>query len=250
VQHAVPNEREPSGGDCRQSVDFNAVLLAMAGHDLRQYLQVIVSSYGFLADRVGGDRERKHIELGQRAAARMAEQMGQLVTAVHIHQKTGRIDWVPVRLGPLFSMIDRDTVEFASQRGVEFRAVPTRAAAASDPVLLRSILGNLVQNAVKFTLPGGRVLLGCRRRGRTLRIEVRDNGIGIPSQRLQDIFEAFHRLDPGRPGGLGLGLSVVGRAVELLQHHLEVTSAVGRGSCFTIVVNTATMGRAGAARAG
>lgn len=237
--HAVPNERESSGDDCQRNADFNAVLLAMAGHDLRQHLQVIVSSYGFLAGRVGGDRERKYIELGQRAAAQMAEQMGQLVTALHIHQKTGRIDWVPVRLGPLFSMIDRGTGEFALQRGVEFRTVPTRAVAASDPVLLGSILGNLVQNAVKFTPPGGRVLLGCRRRGRTLRIEVRDNGIGIPSERLQDIFEAFHRLDPARSGGLGLGLSVVGRAVELLEHHLEVTSAVGRGSCFTIVADAA-----------
>jgi signal transduction histidine kinase len=108
---------------------------------------------------------------------------------------------------------------------------------ASDPVLLGSIIGNLTRNAVKFTPSGGQVLLGCRRYESVVRIEVHDTGIGIPPERLRNIFEAFHRLEPARSDGLGLGLFVVNRAAELLQHQIDVRSTVGRGSCFTISAN-------------
>lgn len=107
------------------------------------------------------------------------------------------------------------------------------AVVASDPVLLGSIIGDLTRNAVKFTPSGGQVLLGCRRFGSV----VHDTGIGNPPERLRNIFEAFHRLEPARSDGLGLGLFVVNRAAELLQHQIDVRSRVGRGSCFTISAN-------------
>jgi two-component system phosphate regulon sensor histidine kinase PhoR len=138
-----------------------------------------------------------------------------------------------VRLGPLFSGLGQDATRFAAERGVQLRAVPTRAVVASDPVLLESIIGDLTRNAVKFTPSGGRVLLGCRRFGSV----VHDTGIGNPPERLRNIFEAFHRFEPARSDGLGLGLFVVNRAAELLQHQIDVRSTVGRGSCFTISAN-------------
>ena len=73
--------------------------------------------------------------------------------------------------------------------------------------------------------------------GSMVRIEAHDTGIGIPPGPLQNIFEAFHRLEPTRSDGLGLGLFVMNRAAELLQHQIEVRSTVGRGSCFTVLVN-------------
>jgi signal transduction histidine kinase len=167
----------------------------------------------------------------------MAEQLHQLVTASQIHQETSEIALAPVRLSSLLSTIDKDTNRFASEQGVQLRVVPTRAVVASDPVLLGSVIGNLTRNAVKFTGAGGKVVLGCRRFGPVVRIEVHDTGTGIPSQRLRDIFEAFHRLEPLRSDGLGLGLYVVKRAAELLQHQIEVRSTVGRGSCFTVLAN-------------
>ncbi len=224
--------------DFKRTVDFHAVLLAMAGHDLRQHLQVILGTYGWLSGRVTGAPEHEQIERGQRAVAQMAEHLGQLISALRLHQETGRIEWVPVRLGPLFSVLGRNAAELALQRRVELRVVPTRAVVASDPVLLGSALENLIRNAVKFTAPGGRVLLGHRRCGGLVRIEVHDTGVGIPSERLDKIFGAFHRLDPAPSDGLGLGLFVVSRAVELLQHQIEVQSAVGRGSCFAISAQT------------
>jgi two-component system phosphate regulon sensor histidine kinase PhoR len=225
--------------DLRRSVDFHAVLLAMAGHDLRQHLQIILSSYHFLLARTTDDIDRKRIALGEHAVMQIAEQMHQIVTALHIHQKSSQLLLVPVQLSSTFSAVQRDVEEIACERGVQLRVVQTQAVVASEPVLLSSIISNLVRNAVKFTKSGGRVLVGCRRIGSSIRIEVHDTGIGIAPRHLENIFEAFHRLEPARSNGLGLGLFVVNRAAELLQHQIEVRSIVGRGSCFALTAECA-----------
>lgn len=228
------NWRELPGQEFERS-DFHAVLLAMAGHDLRQHLQVILDTCLWLSARITNAPTRKRIERSEHAVARMAELLRQLTNTLHMHQRTGRIDMAPVGLGPLLSTLGQDATELALQQRVRLSVVPTRAVVLSDPVLLESAVGNLLQNALKSTGPGGRVLLGCRRCGPVVRIEVHDTGIGIPSSRLEEIFEPFHRLCPTQSGGLGLGLFIVSRAVELLQHQIEVQSAVGRGSRFTIL---------------
>jgi len=235
ASHIGANRSEWHDPDLRRSIEFHAVLLAMAGHDLRQHLQIILNSYGWLSARATNNPERERIARGQHAVMQMAEQLHQLVTALHIHQKTSQIAMVPVRLGRLFSIVGQETSKFAAERGVQLRVVPTRAMVASDPVLLRSAIGNLARNAVKYTAPGGQVLLGCRRFGTV----VHDTGVGIPSERLRKIFEAFSRLEPTQSEGLGLGLFVVSRAAELLRHKIEVRSTVGRGSCFAVLANAA-----------
>jgi two-component system, OmpR family, phosphate regulon sensor histidine kinase PhoR len=238
ASHIGANRSEWHDPDIRRSIDFHAVLLAMAGHDLRQHLQIILNSYGWLSARATNNPERERAR-GQHAVMQMAEQLHQLVTALHIHQKTSQIAMVPVRLGRLFSIVGQETSKFGAERGVQLRVVPTRAMVASDPVLLRSVIGNLARNAVKYTASGGKVLLGCRRFGTVVRIEVHDTCVGIPSERLHKIFEAFSRLEPTQSEGLGLGLFVVSRAAELLRHKIEVRSTVGRGSCIAVLANAA-----------
>jgi CheY-like chemotaxis protein len=107
----------------------------------------------------------------------------------------------------------------------------------SDRRLLRRLLQNLVSNAIKYT-PSGRVLVGCRRKGATLRIEVYDTGLGIPQSKKRLIFHEFQRLDEGArvARGLGLGLSIVERIARVLNHKVAVRSAVGRGSRFSVEV--------------
>ena len=100
------------------------------------------------------------------------------------------------------------------------------------------MLRNLLANALKYTPQGG-VLLGCRRHGATLRIEIWDSGIGIPTEQLQEIFEEYRQIDNvarERSRGLGLGLSIVQRLGELLGHQVRVRSWLGRGSVFSIDV--------------
>jgi signal transduction histidine kinase len=105
--------------------------------------------------------------------------------------------------------------------------------------MLRAIVANLVGNAIKYT-GSGRVLVGCRRRGSFVSIEVLDSGSGIPAGQLGAVFDAFHQIDPASEG-LGLGLSIVRRTSEALGHTVEVKSDLARGSHFSIRVPLAAV---------
>jgi CheY-like chemotaxis protein/anti-sigma regulatory factor (Ser/Thr protein kinase) len=109
----------------------------------------------------------------------------------------------------------------------------------SDPLLLERILLNLLSNAIRYTPQNGTVLLACRRRGDDLRIEVRDNGIGIPAEEQQNVFREFVQLANSardRSKGLGLGLAIVDRLAKLLHHSLSLRSGPNRGSTFAVIV--------------
>ena len=112
----------------------------------------------------------------------------------------------------------------------------SRAAVLTDRLLLGRIVQNLVANAVKYTRPGGRVLVGCRRRGARLRLDIIDTGIGFPREQQGLIFAEFSRLEQGArmAPGLGLGLSIVQRLVAMLGLGLELDSREGRGSRFSL----------------
>src|SRR5206468_2364245 len=138
-------------------------------------------------------------------------------------------------------LLDRLKTEFAyhaATKQLGWRVVAGSRNLRSDPRLLEQMLRNLLANAVKYT-ERGKILLGCRRRGDKLRIEVWDTGIGIPAGQLKAIFEEFHQLDNvarERNRGLGLGLSIVQRISDLLGHAIEVHSRPGHGSVFAIEV--------------
>ena len=114
--------------------------------------------------------------------------------------------------------------------------------ALSDREMLATILRNLVSNAIKYTRRGG-ILIGCRRLGEALRIEVHDTGIGIPVHRLDEVFTDFYQLDP-KSEGLGLGLAIVRRTADMLGHRLSVRSIPSRGSCFALVLPRAVADQA------
>jgi CheY-like chemotaxis protein/anti-sigma regulatory factor (Ser/Thr protein kinase) len=126
----------------------------------------------------------------------------------------------------------------AAERGLELQCVDTRAWVDSDPQLLRRVLQNFLANAVRYT-QRGRVLIGCRRRGALLSIEVWDSGPGIPESERSIIFEEFRRLDRGSQG-LGLGLAIADRITRLLGHRLRLHSTVGRGTMFAVEVPMAS----------
>jgi CheY-like chemotaxis protein len=120
---------------------------------------------------------------------------------------------------------------------LKLRFMPSSLTVRSDRRLLRRLLANLISNAIKYT-PQGRVLVGCRRRGARLSLDVYDTGIGIPKSKRQTIFVEFKRLDEGAQvaRGLGLGLSIVERIARVLDHKIELTSEVGHGSHFAVRV--------------
>ena len=217
--------------DPQRTTDFQAVLLAIAGHDLRQPLQIIQSSHELLGIGVRTKSEQNLLRRGQHAIDRLNGQLDQLLDAVRLceHSKGAKLS--PVALEPLFRQAYHEN-EF--QKGIDVRVCPTGASVVSNAVLLNGILRNLVSNAIKYTEPKGRILIGCRRSGQNVRIDVCDTGIGITSEQLSRIFEAFTRLDSKRCDGLGIGLFIVRRAIEVLGHRIDVSSAVSRGSRFSI----------------
>jgi signal transduction histidine kinase len=221
------------------AADFNALLLAMAAHDLRQPLHVISRSYDWLAERHAGDREAAFLHYGRQAIRQLTDQIDRLVEAMRIQECGPDIGLGPVELEVLFERLRDDNAHAAARAGIDLHVASTSATVMSNPTVLESILRNLVHNALKYSHSAGRVLVGCRRQGAELRIEVHDTGAGIPGHALTQIFEAFRRLDSNTSDGLGLGLLVVRRGADLLGHRIEVQSQIGRGSRFSVMAKTA-----------
>ncbi|MCX7366553.1 MAG: ATP-binding protein, partial [Alphaproteobacteria bacterium] len=150
----------------------------------------------------------------------------------------------PFALQPMFDSLATAFAPVAAQRGVELVVVPTRAFLSTDPAFLRRILQNLLSNALRYGRSEGRpqrVLLGCRRVGEALRIEVKDNGPGIAADKHAVIFDEFVRLQPEENApreerGLGLGLAIVERIARMLELPVAIASAPGQGSTFSVTV--------------
>ena len=219
--------------------DFSATLLAMAGHDLRQPLQVITSAHDVLAQTLASEEQREELNRAGDATAQLASMLGQLVEALQLRERSGDDLHVPVRLRPILADLEAEFAEAARLKGVTFVVAAAPGMVISHPVLLTGMLRNLIRNAIDYTPPGGAVFVTSRRRGAEPRIEVRDTGVGIRASALSTIFRAFQRADDSRPDGLGLGLFIVKRAADLLGHRVEVRSTENHGSCFTVVASAA-----------
>lgn len=214
--------------------EFQTTIVGMLGHDLRQSLQVIQGTYALLRSRLEQLPQQAWLERGERAATKLTEQFNCLVDAFYLAERDNASEISSVALGPLLWRLRHENEDAAIQRGIDLRAITTNVHVTSNPVLLDCILRNLLTNAIRYTEPGGRILIGCRRKRREIRIDVYDTGIGIPEDQLPRIFESFTRLAPERSNGLGIGLSIVRRALEVLGHRIEVRSVVGEGSLFSI----------------
>jgi signal transduction histidine kinase len=222
--------------------NFFAALLAIAGHDLRQPLQVITSAHDVLARLVDGER-REELAQAEDATAQLASMLGQLVEALQLHELSRDGFHVLVRVRPVLDELAEEFAQSARQKRVTLRVTSARGTALSHPVLLTGMLRNLIRNAIDYTPPGGSVFIASRRFGSELRIEVRDTGVGIRANALSMIFRAFQRVDESRRDGLGLGLFIVKHAADVLGHRVEVGSVEGRGSSFTVVAEAVCEGR-------
>ncbi len=131
---------------------------------------------------------------------------------------------------------------YAESREIDFQfsARPEKLVMDYDPEKLTSIISNLVSNAMKYTPPGGKVHLmvdGETEHGERLIIQVKDNGIGIPAEKMKQVFERFYRIDNKegpQPGGAGLGLALTRELIRILKGEIAVESSPGQGSLFTV----------------
>jgi hypothetical protein len=117
-----------------------------------------------------------------------------------VFEQHNGVKLTPLRVGPLLEHATYENEVAAQKKGLDVRTSPTSATIESDALLLATVLRNLVSNAVKYTQPGGRILLGCRHTGQSVRIDVYDTGIGISGDQMPLMFDAFTRLDPALGG--------------------------------------------------
>jgi two-component system, OmpR family, phosphate regulon sensor histidine kinase PhoR len=128
------------------------------------------------------------------------------------------------------------------EQQVTVETVPCLPPVAGDPDYLERAIANLIENAIKYTPPGGRITISLKTLTDHVAVEVRDNGIGIPEKDLPRIFERFYRVDRSRSremGGTGLGLSIVKHIAQAHRGSIEIASTPGQGSCFTLMLPTA-----------
>jgi two-component system, chemotaxis family, CheB/CheR fusion protein len=212
--------------------------LAAASHDLRQPLQTLALLQGLLAKTVEGEKAQKLVGRLDETLGAMTSMLNTLLDMNQIEAGTVHAEKIDLPINRLLDqMCDEFTYHAQAQR-LGFRMVPCGLSVHSDPRLLEQMIRNLLSNALKYT-KRGRVLLGCRRRGDVLSIEVWDTGVGIAAAEHQQIFEEYHQLDNAarnRSRGLGLGLAIVQRLGKLLNHRIRIRSVPGKGSVFSVEI--------------
>ena len=219
--------------------------LAAASHDLRQPLHALGLFVAQLHGRVRADERRRIVARIDAALSAMNELFNALLD---ISKLDAGVITPSIAEFPVAQLLDRVETTFtgaAREKGLSLRVVSSSAWVRSDFILLERIVFNLVSNAVRYTSSGG-VVVGCRKRGVRLRLEVWDSGIGLPQDQQQNIFGEFYRLgapDRDRCGGLGLGLAIVDRLCRLLEHPVNLTSTLRKGSCFAVAVPLVTVPR-------
>lgn len=242
----LTQENECAAEARRQAEDANAGktrFLAAASHDLRQPLQAMTLFTEAVAQAAAGGAPpgTALVDKLRSSCASLGALLDSLLDLSRAEAGAIRPEIRAVPLQSLFESIRREFVDQARAKGLRLRVVRTRAVVRSDAVLLARVLRNLTSNALRYT-ESGSVLIGCRRRGGRLCIEVRDSGIGIPAETRAEIFREFYQLgnpERDRRKGLGLGLAIVKALAQQLGHDVRLESANGRGSIFAVELDAA-----------
>ncbi len=212
--------------------------LAAASHDLRQPVQALFFFTAALDRKLRGHPARPLLADLERSLESLNMLLDSLLDISKLDAGVVAPKQTTFSVAALLERMESEFAPAARAKGLDFRMVPSTAMIRSDPSLLNRVVMNLVANAVRYTQQG-RILIGCRRDGECLRIEVLDTGIGIPPERHEDIFEEFYQVanaERDRNLGLGLGLAIVQRLSRLLGHRVSVRSAAGKGSRFSVLV--------------
>jgi len=218
---------------------------AAASHDLLQPLNAARLFLSLLMDSDLAPRDARMAANADKAFGSVEQLLDSLLDISRFESGSVAPSISNFALDEMFSTLEAEFRPIAARKGLELSVICTSAWVRSDKQLLRRIVQNLLSNAVRYT-DKGKVLLGVRRCGKELRIEVLDTGRGIPANKTKAIFKEFTRLERARteePRGMGLGLAIVERVAKLLGHRIAVSSGMGKGSNFSISLAAAARGR-------
>ena len=216
-------------------------LLAAASHDLRQPLHALTLFSDGLAKGETDPVRLQRIGHIRECVESLDRLFSELLNLSQLDAGVLQPQWADFALDTLFDEISRNFRAVAEQKNLRLVVRKTEAWVRCDYVMLSRILNNLVSNSLRHTIEGG-ILVGARRRGKAIRIDVWDTGIGIAAHHQPRVFEEFYQVEPqGRQGGresrgMGLGLATVQRLAALLNTRVELISRPHKGTCVRVPV--------------
>jgi len=224
--------------DADRANKAKSLFLASASHDLRQPLNAMQMYIAALKSKVKDDEILTIIEDINSVSASTARLLNALLDVSELEVGAIKPQYEDFPINNIFTSIFQSFAPLAKDKNLQFRIVPSNIAVKSDPDLLERILGNYMSNAIRYTTSGS-VMIGCRRRGNMVSIEVWDTGCGISEDQMPNIFDDFYQIENkerDRSKGLGLGLALAKRLSISLNHSIEFKSTFGSGSCFSVLV--------------
>jgi signal transduction histidine kinase/CheY-like chemotaxis protein len=212
--------------------------LAAASHDLRQPLHALnLFAAQLRSEKDPAERDRLAVRIDT-AVANMNELFNALLDISKLDAGALQANVLEFPISRVLNRMAATFTQVALDKGLHLRVVSSSVWVRSDPILLEQILLNLVSNAVRYT-PAGGIVVGCRRAGDALRIDVCDSGVGIAPDQQRSIFSEFYQVatpEKHSKAGLGLGLAIVERLCAVLEHPIGLASKLGKGSRFSISV--------------
>jgi Na+/proline symporter/signal transduction histidine kinase/CheY-like chemotaxis protein len=211
--------------------------LAAAGHDILQPLNAARLYCAALLEKVGRDETGRAVANIESSLESVESILGAVLDISRLDTGALKPSDTTFRLDGLLRQIETDFQPLAGEKGLELTIIPSSIAVRTDRNLFRRLVQNLVSNAIKYTRRG-RILVGVRRRGELVEVQVWDTGIGIEESQLNSVFREFTRLEDGarEAQGLGLGLSIVDRIARVLRLEIQLQSKKGTGTRFSVLL--------------
>ncbi len=238
AQARVEEELRVAKEAAEAAVSSKTRFLAAASHDLLQPVNAAKLLISTLVDMSRGSATAPTVERLDGSFASIESLLHALLDISRLESSESALSVTEVCLGSLMQGVIEDHAPVAAKKGVRLDVVPCSLWVRSDQRYLMRSVQNLVVNAIQYT-ENGRVLVGCRRSGPNVVLQVWDTGMGISHKDQKRIFDEFTRADNVPPGsGMGLGLSIVDRTCRHLGHTVSVRSKPGVGSVFSIEMET------------
>ncbi len=243
---AARTEAERARVDAENANRAKSEFLASMSHELRTPLNAIAGYVQLLEEGIQGpinDNQREYLRRVRRSQEHLLGLINGVLNFAKLEAGHVQFDITQVKLGKLLSEVDDLIAPQIRDKGIEYenRACDVQLSAQADRDKTRQIVLNLLSNAVKFTPKGGKIVVECGGRGSQVSLKVRDSGIGIPSDKLDAIFDPFVQIGKqASRQGTGLGLAISRDLARAMQGDLAAASVMGEGSEFTLTLPLAT----------
>ena len=234
LSHAM-RSLEKAKRQAEAASSLKTTFVTSVGHDLLQPLNAARLALSALGELPAAPEAGVLVEQVDRSLVALEDLIRTLLDLSKLDAGVMKPELRDFELNEVLEPLARDFAYFAQKRGLKLKIFPSKLYVRSDPSMLRRILQNLLANALRYTAHGG-VLVGARPRGDRVMVQVSDTGPGIPEAKREAIFQEFKRATSDIPGetGFGLGLAIVRRFAQALDHPVRLASNVGRGSTFSV----------------